>query len=132
MKTRDLHDEIEIPEGLESRLEALIDKLAETEKRTKRKAKIRLWTSAAAAIIVIFTAGLLLKPENKPEISVSSVSVSSGVRQIDDPEVAYREVKKALELISENLNKGFNELDVRFTNELEKSNEIISKTLIKY
>ncbi|MDR2287063.1 MAG: sigma-70 family RNA polymerase sigma factor [Prevotellaceae bacterium] len=110
MKTRDLHDEIEIPEGLESRLEALIDRLAETEKRAKRKTGIRLWT-VAAGIIVILTAGLLLIPENKPVASF-------GVRQIDDPEVAYREVKKALELMSENLNKGLNELDFRITSEI--------------
>jgi hypothetical protein len=129
MKTRDLHDEIEIPDGLESRLEALIDSLAETEKRAKRKAVIRLWT-VAASIVIILTAGLLLIPENKPV--VPSVSVSSGVRQIDDPEIAYREVKKALELMSENLNKGLNELDFRITSEFNKSSEIINKTLIKY
>ncbi|MDR1593252.1 MAG: hypothetical protein LBS43_02050 [Prevotellaceae bacterium] len=130
MKTRDLYDEIEIPDGLESRLEALIDRLAETEKRAKKKAKIRLWTSVAASVIIIFSAGLLLKPEEKPVDS--SVSVSSGVRQIDDPEIAYQEVKKALELMSENLNKGLNELDIRLTSELEKSNEIINKTLKKH
>jgi uncharacterized FlaG/YvyC family protein len=115
---------------LESRLEALIDRLAETEKRAKKKVKIRLWTGVAASVVAVFFAGLLLRPENKPVIP--SVSVLSGVRQIEDPETAYREVKKALELMSENLNKGFNELDTKLTNELEKSNEIINKTLIKY
>jgi hypothetical protein len=130
MKTEDLHDEIKIPDGLESRLEALIDKLAETEKRAKRKFKMRLRAGCvAASIIVVISAGLLLKPEKK---SVdSSVLASSGIRQIDDPHEAYREVKQALELMSINLNKGFDELDFVFKTEMEKSNEIINKTFIK-
>jgi cell division septal protein FtsQ len=131
MKTEDLRDEIEVPSDLESRLESLIDRLSETEKQAKRKIKMRLLTvSIAASIILVLSVGLLLKTEEKP--FVSSVSVSSGIRHIDDPETAYRELKKALELMSENLNKGLNELDVNFTNELEKSNKIINKTLIKY
>jgi hypothetical protein len=131
MKTGNLHDEIEVPAGLEARLDALIDSLAETEKRVKRKIKLRLWTgSIAASIIIALSAGLLLKPENKPVDS--SVLASSGVRQIDDPEAAYKEIKKALELMSTNLNKGFDEFNVVFTNEFKKSNEIINKSLIKY
>ncbi|MDR2026543.1 MAG: hypothetical protein LBQ01_03170 [Prevotellaceae bacterium] len=127
MKTENLHDEYEVPAGLESRIEALIDKLAETEKRAKRKVRIRLWTgSMAAGILAVLFAGLLLWPENK-----SSVADSPGIRQIDDPETAYREVKKALELMSENLNRGLNEMDIVLTDELEKSNEIINKILIK-
>ena len=131
MKTEDLHKEIEVPAGLEARLDALIDSLAETEKRAKRKIKLRLWTgSLAACIIIALAAGLLLKPENKHD--TSSVLASSGFRQIDDPDEACREVKNALELMSINLNRGFDELKVVFSDELEKSNEIIYKTLIKY
>jgi hypothetical protein len=130
MKTENLHDEIEVPAGLEARLDALIDSLAETEKRAKRKIKLRLWTgSIAACIIIAFSAGLLLKPEKKPD--TSSVLASSGIRQIDDPETARIEIMNALDLISTNLNKGFDEVDLVFTAELKKSNEIINEVLMK-
>jgi hypothetical protein len=133
MKTKDLCNECETPAGLESRLEALIDSLAETERRTKRARKARLWTvTIAACVVAVISAGLLLIPEKKPDTSSVLASSPRGFRQIDDPETAYREVKKALELMSENLNRGLDELDFVVTSELEKSNEIISKTLIKY
>jgi hypothetical protein len=132
MKTKDLYNEIQTPAGLETRLEALIDSLAETERRTKRRVRMYLWAGTIAACIVIaISAGLLLMPEKKPDTS-SVLASSRGIRQIDDPETAYREVKKALELMSENLNKGLDELDFVVTTELERSNEIISKTLIKH
>ncbi|MDR0724478.1 MAG: hypothetical protein LBF59_00525 [Prevotellaceae bacterium] len=131
MKIEDLYDEIEVPAGLEARLDTLIDSLAETEKRVKRKIKLRLWTgSIAASIIIALSVGLLLKPANQPD--TFSVLASSDLRQIDDPETAYKEIKKALELMSTNLNKGFDEFNIVFANEIEKSNEIINKTLIKY
>jgi hypothetical protein len=128
MKTEDLYEEIKIPEGLESRLETLIDELAATESRTKRNVRIRLWTGGiAASIVIALSAGWLLRTEPV----TLSVPVSSGICPVDDPEAAYREVKKALELMSVNLNRGLEEIDVRFVNELEKSSEIINKTFVR-
>ncbi|MDR1339293.1 MAG: hypothetical protein LBK58_04485 [Prevotellaceae bacterium] len=123
MKTENLHDEIEVPSGLEARLEALIDRLDEAETRSKRKARTRLWTGIAASIAILIFAGLLSDSGNKPAVP------NPEVRQIDDPETAYIEVRKALELMSENLNKGIDEFSVTLASELEKSNEIINKTL---
>jgi hypothetical protein len=129
MKTENLHDEFEVPSGLEARLEALIDKLDEAEKRSKRKYRIRLWTGVAASVAVLVFAGLLLNPETEPSVSDSPVQEHANIRQIDDPEAAYSEIKKALELMSANLNRGIDECNIIFANELGKSNELIVKSL---
>ncbi|MDR0384466.1 MAG: hypothetical protein LBH60_00135 [Prevotellaceae bacterium] len=140
MKVKNSHDEIKVPADLEARLEALIDRLAEAEKQSRKRTVAYLWTGCAAACVtVLIFAGLLLTPKKKSfdtgvsetvshiedsltpnNVNVGGDGFSGGIRQIDDPETAYREVKKALELMSDNFNRGIDEI--------EKSSEIISKT----
>jgi hypothetical protein len=126
MRTKNLHDETDVPAGLEARLEALIDRLAEAEKRSERKRKLRLWTAGiAASVVILISTGLFFR--QKPEFVASNVS---GIREITDPEIAYIEAQKALELVSRNLNKGLDQLNV-ISIELEKSNELINN-ILKY
>jgi hypothetical protein len=124
MKTKEVDEEIKIPAGLEFRLEKLINKLADTEKQSKRKSRrVRWWIgSAAATVLLLFSTGLLLKPE------FNSFSSSRVDQTIENPEIAYLEVQKALELVSRNFNKGLSQLDV-VASEIEKSNYILNKTL---
>jgi hypothetical protein len=129
MKIKNLHDEMKVPSDLEARLEMLIDNLAEMEKRSKRRTKIRLYTGIAASIVILIFTGLLLNPKDKPLTSDSSIPEFVSTQQIDDPETAYREVRKALELMSMNLNKGIDEFSIVLTNEFKNSNEIINNSL---
>jgi hypothetical protein len=124
MKTADLNEETGIPAGLESRLEILINQLAETEKQLNRKKRrLHLWAgSVAATILLLFSTGLFLKSGFKP------FNGKQTVQAIADPETAYMEMQKALELVSLNFNKGLNQLNV-VTCEIEKSNQIFNKAL---
>jgi hypothetical protein len=123
MRTEDLH-EADVPAGLEARLEALIDRLAESEKRSAKKRKIRLWTAGiAASVVILISTGWFFIPKN--EFVASNVS---GIQEITDPETAYIEAQKALELVSRNFNNGLDQLNV-ITIELEKSNELINNIL---
>lgn len=128
METQNLYENIEVPEDLEARLESFIDNLAEAEKKAKRKAiKIKLFISGIAASILLglFTLSFLYTGKNtelqycewKPNI-------------IEDPEIAYAETMKALVLFSNNLNKGFNSLEM-VSDEMIKSNERINNKLNK-
>jgi hypothetical protein len=120
------YDEIDVPENLETKLEALIDQWAETEKQAKRKTRqLRLWMTAIAASFAFaaLTCGLLfLEKKSEPQ------HVEWKPNYIEDPETAYMEMQKALLLISSNLNKGLDQLMLTL-DEIEKSNETISNKL---
>jgi hypothetical protein len=128
MKTDKIFDEIEVPAGLESKLESLIDRLAEKEEQSKRKGEqIRLWiVSAAASMALLISVGVLLHSKNENH---SPVAAQKGNTMVD-PEMAYQEAEKALTLVSLNFNKGMDQLAI-VTNEIEKSNTILNKTLKK-
>ena len=120
MKTNDWkEDEIAIPEGLEARLEQLIDRLSEQEMQTKRR---RLWGtfSAAASIALLLSIGILLLPKRSDNLQLTA--------QIENPEFAYREALKALEKVSVNFNKGMDQLAF-VSEQMEKTNHILDKTL---
>jgi hypothetical protein len=125
-KENELFEEIEIPEGLEARMEALIDHLAEAEKRSKQKKTKQIWLwigSVAAGIALLISAGVFYYSQNKinqPPVTQSNV--------VTDPKIACLETQKALELVSRNFNQGLNQLAM-VTNELDKSNQILNKTL---
>ncbi|MDR0866804.1 MAG: hypothetical protein LBO74_18010 [Candidatus Symbiothrix sp.] len=126
MKKDNKFDEIEVPAGLESRLETLIDQLAEKEKQSKWKSEqIRLWiVSAAASIALLISVGVLFYSKNGNEYPVASQKVNT----IKNPEIACREAQKALVLVSRNFNKGMGQLAI-VTDEIEKSNRTLNKTL---
>jgi hypothetical protein len=128
MKTDKIFDEIEVPAGLESKLENLIDQLAEKDRQSKRKGEqIRLWiVSAAASLALLISVGVLLNSRNENNSPVAAQKVNT----IEDPEIACQEAQKALTLVSLNFNKGMDQLAI-VTNEIEKYNKTLNKTLKK-
>ena len=124
MKTNDWKDEeILIPEGLENRLEQLIDRLAEQEKQAKRR---RLWIttfSAAASIALLLSAGVFFHTKQYKDSQLAAQS-------IEHPELAYFETLKALEKVSVNFNKGMDQL-AGVSEKIDKTNHILDKTLKK-
>jgi hypothetical protein len=124
MKTDDFLNEIDIPVGLESRLERIIDRSYAEEWRIKQKTRyLLMWFgSFAASIILLFSAKLYIYSLNK--IGTYSASQSA---TIEDPEVACREAEKALVLVSENFNKGLAQLAM-VSDEMGKANIILEKT----
>jgi hypothetical protein len=126
MKTDDVFEKIEVPAGLESKLAALIDRLANKEEQSKKKTRyIRLWTfSAAAGIALLLSVGWFFHPNTGARLLV----VDRPAASMEDPEKAYEEAQKALALVSMNFNKGMNQLALA-TSEIEKSNKILNNTL---
>ena len=121
MKTKNWKDEeIAIPDGLEARLEQLIDKLAEQELQTKRR---RLWVSifsVAASIALLLSVGMFFHTQQPNNSQLTAQNMAS-------PELAYVETLKALEKVSVNFNKGMDQLAFVST-EIEKTNQILNKT----
>ncbi|GHT63573.1 hypothetical protein AGMMS50239_19770 [Bacteroidia bacterium] len=124
MQTDDFMNEINIPAGLESKLETLINRLDKEEKQSKQKTRqIRLWAgSIAASIAVLISIGLYINASGKMKTSDASQTAI-----VDDQEVAYREAEKALVLVSLNFNKGLSQLAL-VSDEMEKTNKTLDKT----
>ena len=124
MKTNDLFDTIEVPAGLENRLETLIDSLAEAEKQRKRKVRQLYWrlSGLAAGVAILLSIGIFLHSGNQKELTAQTVYTP------EEQELACREAQKALLLVSKNFNKGMYHLALA-VNEIEKSNETINKIL---
>ena len=119
MKTNDWkEEEIAIPDGLSTRLEQLIDGLAEHETQMKRR-RVCLGTFSAAAAIA-----LLLS------MSIFFHTKQSSLRSIENPELAYFEAQKALEKVSVNFVKGMNQMTF-VAEKMEKTNQILNKTFKK-
>ena len=124
MKTNDWKDEeIAIPDGLKTRLEHLIDDLAEQEILQTRRRRLWLRTfSAAASIAFLLLITVFFPPKNSKNLQLTA--------QIENPELAYIEAQKALEKVSIHFNKGMDQL--AFVSEkMEKTNQILDKTLKK-
>jgi hypothetical protein len=124
MKTDDFKNEIDVPAGLESQLETLIDRLDKEEKQAKRKAKqIRIWAgSVAAGIAILISAGWYVYSSGETKISGVSRTAT-----VNDPEIACREAERALVLVSRNFNRGLAQLAM-VSDEMEKVNKTLDKT----
>lgn len=109
METTDMKEleNIQIPEGLEERLSMKIDEWERNEKRHSAR-QWRTVISVAASLLLIAGIGwTFLRPsENLGEKDTYS-----------DPQQAYEEASKALELLAVNLNKGFETLNEAYNNE---------------
>lgn len=109
METTDMKEleNIQIPEGLEERLSMKIDEWERAEKRRSAR-QWRTVISVAASLLLIAGIGwTFLRPsENLGEKDTYS-----------DPQQAYEEASKALELLAVNLNKGFETLNEAYNNE---------------
>lgn len=79
---------VPIPEGLESRLSASIDRWARRERASK-------WAAATATCLAVAIAIVLSIPAAQPRKETAS-----------DPELAYQEAERALESLVGNVAKG--------------------------
>ena len=127
MNKDDLLDTIEVPAGLESRLEILIDHLAETEKQNSKIRRFHWQLSGlAAGIALLLSIGIFLHSNNSENTQLTAQATALSKEQ----ELACLEAQKALILVSQNFNKGMDHLAL-VVNEIEKSNNTINKTLKK-
>jgi hypothetical protein len=126
MEKDDLFAQIEVPADLESRLETLIDDLAEKENQSKRKARqLRLWTvGIAASIVLLFSVGWFFHSDREHPVPLTAQAVNPA----ENLEISCLEAQKALVLVSVNFNKGLNQLAMA-NNEIEKSNKILNAVL---
>lgn len=98
-----------VPEGLEDRLNASIDRWDSQERRSmKVKRGIRLrrlqWAgSIAASLLLLFSIGVYLHIPQKPKDTCAT------------PEEAYAQAQKALTMFSSALNKGIAEMETAQT-----------------
>lgn len=98
----------EVPEGLEEKLNNLIDEWDTHEKRVQKLNKprrvIRLqWiASIAASLLILFTVGTYV---------CDSQIASAPIDTCATPEEAYVQAQKALVMLSANLNKGMKEVE---------------------
>ncbi|BEG99123.1 hypothetical protein [Bacteroides sedimenti] len=117
-------NEIEIPPHLEQKLSNQIDSWAEKENRTKlhQSRRIKSWyfiSGIAASVCLIL--GIALYRPDKQEKTVLTDTYTN-------PQDAYRETQKALLLVSNNLNKGMNQME-HAEKDVKKVNAIINKQL---
>ncbi|GAB6121230.1 hypothetical protein [Dysgonomonas termitidis] len=126
---------IDVPPALETKLENLIDNLASEEKQkaeinagSNRKHLLRWVGSAAACIAVLISVTFYFN--NKPDAGQPTVSPKQQTAEnlSEADKKALKEAEDALILLSSNFNKGVNQLAI-VTSSLDKSNEILNKTL---
>ncbi|MCK9158890.1 MAG: hypothetical protein WCR45_03190 [Bacteroidaceae bacterium] len=112
-------NKIEVPSGLENKISDLID--AENKKEKMRLAKKRktfylcFGSIAAGLLIIISSIGFFYKQQNE----MSQHTLKNSI-------VAQAEARKALLLVSSNLNFGMNQL-TKAQKKLDKTNRIINK-----
>lgn len=102
--------EVEIPSYLDEKLSKTIDNAQQKEKRGRR-ISLYSFTGLAAGLLLILSVYLGFLREDQTSNLVEQYAV-------EDPDVAYEEAKKALELVAEKWNKGTSEL-----NNLEQVNK---------
>ncbi len=86
--------------------------------KTKKRNSVK-WLSIAASLAVLIGAGLYLFTNNDGENQVE------GLGTFDNPEIAFQETQKALQLLSTNVNVGIE--SVKYVNEYQKSKNLIFK-----
>ncbi|MCZ8196808.1 MAG: hypothetical protein O9267_04305 [Flavobacterium sp.] len=98
---------------------------AKNEKFTKEiviqnKKKNTVWLSIAASVTILLGVGVFsyLNMETKNK-------TTGELGTYDDPEVAFRETQKALNMVSENVNVGIK--SVEYVNEYQESKNLIFK-----
>ena len=127
-------DYIEVPAGLEGKINDLIDELASKEdKRTialnsvnkRRQFITRIRVAAACIAIIIATTVFIdyrLTPEPPTIVQVTPQDTYT------DPTQAYLEARKALMEVSANFNKGIGQL-ASVEKDIDKTNDILNKSI---
>lgn len=109
----------QLPDGLSRRLEEQIDRWAAADEQLKRKrfSPTRQWIGiAATALLLLGLSGLYLM--QTPTIPDT----------YSNPKEAAAATEKALLLLSQNLNKGFEQVE-KANLEMEKAQVILNKTI---
>lgn len=113
MDYKDL-EHIDIPEGLEQRLSTKIDEWELTEQKEKRIRTRRtlrtVITAAACFVVALCISWHFLAPEHS-EIKPAIAQNKGEQDTYTDPDQAYAEAEKALQLLAYNINKGMNHLN---------------------
>jgi hypothetical protein len=107
---------VEIPSGLDDRIGRTIDNAQQKEQRGRR-ISLYSFTGLAAGLLLILSVYLGFLREDQTNNLVEQYAV-------EDPDMAYEEAKKALELVAEKWNKGTSELDN--LNQVNKGIESVS------
>ena len=82
--------------------------------------KSTIWMSVAASVTILFGIGVF------SYLNMDTKTKATGeFGTFDDPEVAFRETQKALNLVSENVNVGIK--SVEYVNEYQESKNLIFK-----
>ena len=102
-------ERIPIPEGLEERLSAKIDKWEQEERKEKAQRRHLLpsvlrYTAVAASVALVFGVGYhYLRPDEPVNLAEQDT--------YQDPVLAQQEAERALNLLAANLNKGMGHLE---------------------
>lgn len=122
----------DVPVGLESKLNNLIDELASKEtvkvELKPQSNKRQMWVkigSIAAGVALLITAGVYFNKKADPVTPPLAQGQTETINAEDEQKI--KEAQEALVLLSSKFNEGMDQLAVVETN-LDKTNEIINKT----
>ena len=129
---------VDVPLSLESKLNSLVDELAERENMEAVKVEMRsqtnrraMWTwigSAAAGVAILISAGIFFSKSTTtiPDEPVVAQQQPNQAEMSEADKQAVKEAEEALILLSSKFNKGVNQLALVSSN-IDKTNEILNK-----
>lgn len=129
---------VDVPLSLESKLNSLVDELAEKENQETEKVEMRpqtnrraMWAwigSAAAGVAILISAGLFFSKSTTsiPDEPVVAHAQPNQIEMSEADKQAVKEAEEALILLSSKFNKGVNQLALVSSN-IDKTNEILNK-----
>ena len=121
-----IKEDIDTPPELKAELEAIIDKNAnwqEAHKIAKLKSTRRYWQIGIAATVALLMGAVLTFGPNKIQKPKDSFT---------DPQLAYTEMSKALELMSTTMNKCINKSVNKYQTIDKKTETIIKQSINKF
>lgn len=115
-------EDIEVPSSLNHKLDSLIDGLSEKEKPQRRSIMLRRVTAIAASLLLLISLGLFMLNDRQPQQILADTYTN--------PEEAYIEAQKTLQLISSTLNEGMLPLK-QASNDIGMINQIVNESFDK-
>jgi hypothetical protein len=98
-----INEDVDVPGDLNQKLISLIDNAQHKEQRSRR-INLYSFSGLAAGLLIIISVYLGFLREDKSTVIIEQYAV-------EDPEVAYLEARKALNLVAEKWNQGTSELN---------------------